>query len=262
MKKILITATIIAITIVIACNKNNNKPNTITSSKNAAEIISEELFNDETVYDFEINVSSSLYCPYNNLPVNLNNVIVGVQAYSMKKDNCGNFKMNNIEVPYSSSNTFFLQNNPNNLDYTNFINRNSTFSMTSNFTNFVPNFTITKFISKLATTNYSGISSDGFLSTTGNLKVTWDKELNFLENKVAVLVQGENNSTGEIKTIYKISKEEDNYIEFNNTDLINLANCTTAKIFFVRGNFEKELIDNKNISVATTHLSWTKIKLN
>ncbi len=216
------------------------------------------LFNSEEIYDFDLNVSSATYKSWAN-QFDPTKCSVGVQAYSKNSQNCGDLKMDNVEIPFTSSNTYFLQNSAQN-PYSNFIGKQVNFNLVSNSSE-MNSFNISPSILKIPNPTYHGINNEGVLPLNQDFMITWEEDIANSTNDVVIIMQGEFYNSNEVVSKYKIVKENEKEVTFSIDELAFLSQCNTTKIFMARGVVKKHNINSKTLSISNINYTWTKVKI-
>lgn len=256
MKNLIFSLSIISIFALGACNKQKTTSSN-SNSKNAFSVIARTLILNEEPSDFTLLISSVLPISSNNT-YNISNTNTAIQASCKEMINCGSLTLNSSAIPFTNSNTYFLQSDSH-VSYADFIGKNADAVFTRSNSS-IPSFNLSEYSPKIIQVNYDGLVNSK-INKNSSLRINWTSDNLMPSGKCVLVIEGSNENDDNHLFVQTIPDVNGTYTIESST-WSEFSNYSSVRLYLARGYNKTTIIEGKSIEMQFLNYCWTRLYFN
>lgn len=256
MNKIIISLSLISLFVISACNKQKSTSNN-SSSSNAFSTIAKTLILNDEPSDYTLLISSVLPISSNNT-YNLSNTNTAVQASCKEMINCGSLSVNNTAIPFTSSNTYFLQSDSH-ISYSDFINKNINAVFTSS-SSAIPSFNLSNYSPNIIQANYDGLVNNRVNRNT-SLRINWTTDNQVSNGECVLVIEGANENEENHLFVQTLPDANGTYTIASSV-WSEFSSYSSVRLYLARGYNTISNVEGKSIEMQFLNYCWTRLYFN
>jgi hypothetical protein len=169
--------------------------------------------------------------------------------------NCGSLIVNNSSIPFTNSNTYFLQSDSN-ISYSDYVGKNLNAAFTSSSSH-IPSFNLTSYSPTIIQANYDGLINNR-INRNSSVRIKWNKDDQLTDGECVLVIEGCNENNENHLFVQTISDAKETYTVESNI-WSEFSNYSSVRLYLARGYSKIAIVEGKSIEMQFLNYCWSRI---